>query len=141
MTRVVFAILVLFIAAPQLTIGNEFVKTAVQPHIKRTGKNLVPNAAITGAKGWKFAGGAAYDASISRTKDGSGALKMGQKGAKITSRLFAVEPGKTYTMAVYMRENGWPPQMIRLVPQVYTASGKFKRNARAPRQAVAAPDT
>ena len=124
-----------------LIFSNEFVgiasaNTSKVPHFKRVGNNLLTNAAVNEEKGWTFSGGATYDSSVTRTKDGSGALKMGEQNSKILSEKIPVVPGKTYTLAVYMKDNKWPAGTIKLTPQVYTNTGAFKKNARGTRQAV-----
>ena len=96
---------------------------AAQPHLQRTGVNLVVNPNFKGPErpdhtleGWSLSPGVTYDATVSKDNDSTGSLKMTIPYPKpnysyVTSDKIRVYPGKTYTLAFYMRSDGFPPPL------------------------------
>jgi Putative Ig domain len=97
-----------------------------QPHRPRVGPNLVANPNMNGTANWLLTGGAQYVTNLSRTADGSGAVRL-PPGGRLDSRVIAVTPGKSYTLAAYMRSGGWPPGNIDLAFSVNDAAGGYIR--------------
>ena len=81
--------------------------TATQPHIQRSGTNLVTNPDLNGnANGWALTG-TVYDGTVSRDA-GTGSLKSTAINNAINSGYLAVTPGNTYTLSFYMRSSIFP---------------------------------
>ena len=95
--------------------------------MKRIGENLAPNPSFNGPNGWDYsiAGEpdkkqSLYDEKVSRTL-GSGSVRLfnaAVKGWKTdaihNSVPIRVEPGQTYTFAVYIKTDSWPPPVAYL---------------------------
>ena len=97
------------------------------PHLPRVGANLVPNATFPDTATWVLGGGASYEAGVSRSADGSGAIRLPPGGRVDTAGAIAVTPGKTYTFAASIRTAAWPPGNVDMAFSVATASGDFVR--------------
>jgi len=82
-----------------------------QPHLTRTGVNLVHNYSFVSNTGWTFQSSAIYDSVVTHIA-GSGSVKlMGVNNASVItawSKLIPITPGKTYTLAAYMRSDILP---------------------------------
>ena len=86
--------------------------SADQPHIQRSGANLVTNPDISGSANWVPGGSAVYDSTVSRD-GGTGSFKMtipypNTSYSYVDSALISVTPGNTYTLAFYMLSNIFP---------------------------------
>jgi hypothetical protein len=102
---------------------------AAQPHLQRSGTNLILNPNVNGFANWS--GNFFYD-TLSRD-GGTGSLKMtipypDTDYSYINSSLAAVTPGNVYTMAFYMCTNAWPPPVITTYVAYYNSSQQFIRN-------------
>jgi len=115
-------------------------QAGAQPHVPRSGANLVENASVIGADGWSLDGEAYYDDAVSRS-GGSGSLRIDltYPDAGVTSGLIPVEPGRTYTFAVYMRVEEWP-NLASIFVGAYDASGSWSVNLPGSRQLTTGPD-
>jgi len=49
---------------------------ASRPHIRRSGNNLAENLNMATCRHWHLLGNASYDANVSRSADGSGAVRL-----------------------------------------------------------------
>ena len=107
-----------------------------QPHLPRTGKNLIPNSKMAGKTKWLVLNGATYDSTVSRTNDGSGSINMGLEKSLLVSSKITVTPGKTYTYGMYLMEDGLLPGTLRIFVKVFSKSGKVIRNASGTNQSI-----
>lgn len=95
---------------------------------KHRGTNLISvNPNINGTSGWLNTGGSGdYDATQSRTADGSGSWKL-RKGFQIQSvQVIPVTAGLEYTMSAYIKQ-AWEPGFLRFVVLYANADGSYKR--------------
>jgi len=114
--------------------ANGQVDWSTKPLLQRTSPNLIKNSAFNGTLGWQL-DGAVYDESVSRSR-GSGSIRLHHALVNgdwsgvdwIRSGPIKVEPGKTYTLAVYVRSKVWPPALLYLHASYVTASNKWVRN-------------
>jgi hypothetical protein len=97
-----------------------------QAHRPHVGPNLVANPRFNGTANWALSGGAQYVTNLSRTADGSGAVRL-PPGGRVASRVIAVTPGKSYTFAAYMKTGTWPPGNVDLLFSVTDATGGYIR--------------
>jgi hypothetical protein len=111
-----------------------------QPHMPRSGPNLVENPSVSGVDGWSPDGEAYYDDAVSRS-GGSGSLRIDlpYPDAGVSSSLIPVEPGRTYTFAVYIRVAEWPA-IASIFVGAYDASGSWVVNLPGSRQLTTGPD-
>ncbi|MFA6102300.1 MAG: LamG-like jellyroll fold domain-containing protein [Victivallaceae bacterium] len=114
---------------------------ADQPHLQRSGTNLVTNPDISGSTNWVIRNGM-YDSSVSRDA-GTGSFKMTipyptTNYSYIESALIPVTPGKTYTLSYYMRSDIFPPAGPSLYLGYYNSSQVFVRNSPGSDQSVTA---
>ena len=92
-------------------LAEELRKTnIVVPHTPRQGKNLIVNPSLKSKANWNLLRDVEYDASTSRTQDGSGSLKLKTplpNASMALSSLIAVKPGQQFTFGFYFKtENG-----------------------------------
>lgn len=71
------------------------------PHVERQGKNLIVNPSLTSIANWSLLRDAEYDASTSRTGDGSGSISEGT--FSITLPGIGVESGTSVLQLVSPR--------------------------------------
>jgi hypothetical protein len=102
---------------------------AAQPHLQRSGTNLVSNPDMNGnANGWSLAG-AVYDSAVSRDA-GTGSLKSTSVTDAVSGLDYmAVTPGNNYTLAFYLRSAVFPPVMPTAYAAYYDSNRTFTRNA------------
>lgn len=98
------------------------------PHVQRQGQNLIVNPSVKTKANWSFVRDAEYDASISRTDDGSGAIKLVTPPPNMAlTELIAVQPGKRYTYGFYIKTlNG--PTYVGAQISLHDSNRKFIRN-------------
>ena len=134
-------IIVIIIVNVMAASTQQAVDWTTRPRIQRTGKNLAPNPSFQGAAGWLHRvagehdeGQSLYDETVSRTP-GSGSIKLTNAAVKDwnsdgirSSAPIPIEPGITYTFAVYMKTNSWPPPVAYLYASYVEESGKWVRN-------------
>ena len=84
--------------------------TTSRPHVRRQGQNLAPNWNVATAEDWHVAGNARYEASASRTADGSGSFKRAtpyyedsRNAGRVASALTPIEGGKRHTLGFFAR--------------------------------------
>jgi len=101
-----------------------------RPHVKRQGKNLVSNPSVKAKANWSFVRDAEYDASTSRSDDGSGSIKMVTplpEASMALSDLIAVHPSQRYTYGFYIKtENG--PTYVGAQISLHDEDKKYLRN-------------
>lgn len=107
------------------------------PHIARTGVNLITNPHFNGSSGWALSGDVMYDTQTSRTSDGSGSYILTtpyasndlKSSALYTNGSFfiPVVSGKTYTLAGYIKTQGWP-NYVSLYLGAYDSNKKYIAN-------------
>ena len=122
--------------------AKQAVDWATRPHIQRIGKNLAGNPSFQGADDWLYylageydKGQSLYDETVSRTT-GSGSVKLtnawtGEDGKSDNIRSSApipIKPGMTYTFAVYIKTESWPPPVAYLYASYVKESGEWVRN-------------
>jgi Concanavalin A-like lectin/glucanases superfamily len=96
------------------------------PFRPRTGANLLSNPTLNGSSSWSISAGATYDASLSRTADGSGSARIPMGGKILYGGPIAVTPGVEYTFAAYIRTDLWnAPPNIGIYVQNVTCAGQF----------------
>ena len=125
-----------------IVIASCFSLAADQPHLQRSGANLIANPDVSGSAGWEFISGM-YDSTVSRD-GGTGSFKMTitypntnySYIATAWNMLIPVTPGKTYTLACYMRSDIFPPAVPNLFVGYYNSSQVFIRNSPSPCQSV-----
>jgi len=93
---------------------------------------------MNGPSSWSLPNGATYDTTVSRNP-GSGSIRIGPS-QHVISGTIAVVPGKTYTIACYMKSGSWPPAMFTLFLQIVTSGGGWVRNGNGSRQSNSQPD-
>lgn len=105
-----------------------------RPHRQRQGTNLASNPNADSAAHWHVAGDAAFDASVSRTADGSGSFRLStpykidpQRAGRVASDLIPVPaPGK-YTLGFFAKTAHGPTDVGAQVG-IHDRTGKFIRN-------------
>jgi hypothetical protein len=100
-SRLVIAIAALPIISDGVDAQNQ---ATAPPHVSRQGENLIRNPSLRTKANWSFLRDAEYDASTSRTDEGSGAMKLLTplpKASMVLSYLIAVQPGRRYTYGFY----------------------------------------
>ena len=112
-----------------------------QPHLARTGSNLLTNASFNGNTGWNLTT-ATYDDSTSRTA-GSGSVKIPvlASGTPIVGANYRIPvvPGTLYTFGGYMRADLFPQKMAPEI-DVYDENGTYLYAASQPYSFAAAND-
>jgi len=114
---VVWAAVLLVVTVSLETIGScQAVTDRLQ--VGRVGKNLAANPTVATAAHWHVAGDAIFDASISRTADGSGSFRLStpyktdpRHAGRVASDLIPVpSPGK-YTLGFFAKTANGPGDM------------------------------
>ncbi len=118
--------------------------SADQPHIQRSGTNLVSNPDINGSANWFIRSGM-YDSLVSRDA-GTGSFKMTityptTNYSYIEATLIPVTPEKAYTLAFYMRSDIFPSPGPSLYVAYYDSSQKYIRNSSGSNQGVTASNS
>jgi hypothetical protein len=100
-----------------------------RPHVRRRGQNLALNWNVATAEHWHVAGNAHYDASASRTADGSGSFYYEdfRNAGRVASVLIPIEGGKKYTLGFFAKTaNG--PTLVSASVGIHDGNRKFIRN-------------
>lgn len=116
-----------------------------QPHLPRTVQdNTLSNASIDGSANWTLKRPGIYEASVTRTKDGSGSFKLSHAHSEASgdydwfvSRTYQIEQSKTYTVSAYMRANEFPAPLAGLIIIFRKADGSWLQNAPSSLKTVA----
>ena len=90
--------------------GVSFAQTP--PHLPRTGANLVPNPNFNGTSNWYVPSPAVYDATQSRTPDGTGSMRLPMWGRIDPVATIPVTAGKQYILAGYIKVTSFPPPSV-----------------------------
>ena len=124
--------LFLLMAALGVTSGTAYSQNgdSSRPHVPRQGKNLIVNPSVKTKSNWSLLRDAEYDASTSRTDDGSGSMKLVTpvpNTSIVLSDVIAVQPGKRYTYGFYFKTlNG--PTYVGAQISLHDSNRKFIRN-------------
>ncbi len=87
---------------------------ASPPHVPRQGANLIVNPSVNTKANWSYLRDAEYDASTSRTDDGSGSMKLVTPPPSMAlTELIAVQSGKRYTYGFYIKTLNGPTYVVR----------------------------
>ena len=107
----------------------------MRPHLERSEPSLLRNAEFRGVSGWELSGDAAYDPTLSRQLDGSGAVRLetpygeGYNYGRLVSKPLRVEAGRLYSVAFFMRTERGPTYLAASV-SLFDANGMWVRNLR-----------
>lgn len=117
--------------------GEQCAAVTAQPHLARSGGNLLANPALAGTDGWSLESGAVYDASRSRTA-GSGSVRITAPYPEaLVSDLVPVEPHRSYVFSAFVRTDAWP-NLASMFCSAYDGARRFKKNLLESKQATAA---
>ena len=120
---------------------SSFTAYGEQPHIQRSGPNLLTNPDFNGLGGWPEGNrSGTYDSTVTRDS-GTGSFKMTipypeTNYSYIVSGLIAVTPGKTYTLSHYMLSDIFPSPSQTMFVGYFDASQNMVRNSYGSRQSV-----
>ena len=127
-----FVVLLSVLLAVANTIWGQ--EDSERPHIRRTGANLAENPTAATAEHWHLLGNASYDATTSRSADGSGSFKLetpyyedSNNAGIAASEILPIEGGKRYTLGFFAKTaNG--PTLVGANVGIYDANREFIRN-------------
>ncbi len=94
--------------------GGVHAQNVPKPHFSRTAPNLIQDSNFSGSgSNWSGAtsGGNSYDASVTRTTDGSQSVKLTKSysdGGDPLTQTVSMEPNKFYTFSIYARSDVYP---------------------------------